>query len=111
MYYTFLPPYGWGIIYNNGDETFTDVFIHQTEASEYLNIDLLNNDNRPDILISSVLTQPGVYIAYNYDNGFVFDTLFDHSEFWKANVIIDMDNDNDNDLILKLFKVNYQIFN
>ena len=99
LYYTFLSPYGWGIIYNNGDGTFTDEFVHQSEASEYLNIDFLNYDNRPDILVSSALIQPGVYIAYNYDSGFVFDTLFDHSEFWKANVIIDMDNDNDNDLI------------
>ena len=99
LYYTFQQPYGWGIIYNNGDGTFTDDFVHQSEASEYLNIDFLNYDNRPDILVSSALIQPGVYIAYNYDSGFVFDTLFDHSEFWKANVIIDMDNDNDNDLI------------
>jgi hypothetical protein len=99
LYYAFLPPYGWGIIYNNGDGTFTDDFIHSSESTEYLNIDLLNNDNRPDILISSTLVQPGVYIAYNYNNGFVFDTLFDHIEFWKMNAIIDIDNDNDNDLI------------
>jgi len=99
LYYTFLSPYGWGIIYNNGDGTFTDEFVHQSEYTETLNIDFLNDDNRYDILVSSSNTQPGNYIAYNYSIGFAFDTLFDHSELWVYNTIIDIDLDGDNDIL------------
>ncbi|MCD4745921.1 MAG: T9SS type A sorting domain-containing protein [Bacteroidales bacterium] len=99
LYYAFLSPYGWGIIYNNGDGTFTDDFIHQSEYTEFLNIDFLNNDNRLDILVSSSNMQPGNYIAYNHDTGFALDTLFDHSELWIYNTIIDIDIDGDNDIL------------
>ena len=99
LYYTFIAPYGWGIIYNNGDGTFTDVFIHQSEYTEFLNIDFLNNDLRPDVLVSSSNIQPGNYIAYNYDTGFALDTLFDHSELWIYNTIIDIDIDGDYDIL------------
>ena len=99
LYYAFLSPYGWGIIYNNGDGTFTDNFVHQSEYTEQLNIDFLNYDNSPDILISSSNTQPGNYIAYNYNPNYIFDSLFDHSELWVYNTIIDIDLDGDNDIL------------
>lgn len=99
IYYTFIAPYGWGIIYNNGEETFTDDFVHPSEGVEYPNADYLNNDDYSDILISSVSIEPGVYIAFNAENEFLLDTLFDLSDFWRENVIIDIDNDGDNDII------------
>ena len=99
LYYAFLYPYGWGIIYNNGDGTFTDDFIHQSDYTELLNTGYLNNDTLCDILISSSNTQPGNYIAYNYNHSFVFDILFDHSDLWVYNSIIDMDSDTDNDIL------------
>jgi hypothetical protein len=100
VYYTFLSPYGWGIIYNNGDSTFYDDFIHQTDYVEnQLKVGLLDYNDNPDIFVSTAADIPGQYIAYNEEDGFLLDTLFDNSSFWKENEIIDMDNDEDNDLI------------
>jgi hypothetical protein len=105
IYYSFLQPYGWGIIYNNGNGTFTDNFIHQSESVEYPTVDNLNYDDRPDILLSSSSTQPGNYIAYNYDPDYIFDTLCDHSEAWVYNYIIDIDSDGDNDILFSKFSL------
>ncbi|MFW5701059.1 MAG: T9SS type A sorting domain-containing protein [Cyclobacteriaceae bacterium] len=105
IYYAYLQPYGWGIIYNNGDETFTDVFIHQSESVEYPYVDYLNYDNKPDILLSSSATYPGNYIAYNYDPDYIFDTLCDHSEAWVYNYVIDIDADGDNDILFGQFSL------
>lgn len=105
VYYAYLQPYGWGIIYNNGDGTFLDEFIHQSESVEYPYVDYLNNDNGPDILLSSSTTYPGNYIAYNYDPNYIFDTLCDHSEAWVYNNVIDIDADGDNDILFGKFSL------
>jgi hypothetical protein len=102
VYYSIRPniaPLGWGIFYNNGDGTFNDEFLFPTENVEYVKTALLNNDNRPDALVSSALIIPGTYLAFNNPSGFTTDTLFSHSQLWIYNNIIDMDNDSDNDLI------------
>jgi len=105
IYYAYLQPYGWGIIYNNGDETFTDEFIHQSESVENPYVDYLNYDDKPDILLSSSATYPGNYIAYNYDPDYIFDTLCDHSEAWVYNDVIDIDADGDNDILFGQFSL------
>jgi len=101
IYYTFLSPDGWGIIFNNGDGTFYDDFVHQSENPENdISVGLLDYNDTPDILVSTVYDIPGQYIAYNEEeNGFILDTLFDTSDLWTSNFIIDMDDDGDNDLI------------
>lgn len=99
VYYSISPPWGWGIVYNYMDEGFQDEFLFSTQDKEEVAVSHLNNDSRPDVLSSTFLIEPGVYIAYNYPDQFVFDTLFDHSSFWRMNFFIDMDNDDDDDIL------------
>ncbi len=83
----------WGIIYNEGNNTFS--------APEYYNLDYrptdivcddLNNDGRDDLVIAGI----GCEIYFSTLNGFITQPLLENAFNVK---IADFDNDNDNDIV------------
>lgn len=83
----------WGIIYNNGDSSFTaPEYYSMDHAPTDIACDDLNDDNLEDIVITGASSK----IYFSNDTGFEMQPLQHNAGHVK---IIDLDNDGDNDII------------
>ncbi len=104
VYYCRFIPYGWGVQFNNGDYTFTDsAFVASNDHWLRPNTGDLNNDDRTDILVTTVDQSETVHILYNnYPN---FEKVDIATPDWNRSYILNLNNDSLNDIIL--FRLSY----
>jgi hypothetical protein len=99
LYYCVFIPYGWGVQFNNGDNTFTDsAFVESSETWQGVTTGDLNNDNQPDILVATLNQSESIYILYNnYPN---FEKIDIATPDWNPGYILSIENDTLNDVLL-----------
>lgn len=102
--YDITIPNEWGVTFNNGDYSFTDsAFVESNDQWSFLCAGNIDNDNKPDILISTVDQSENVHVLYNKYP--IFEKLNIATPDWNRGYILNVDNDSLNDVLL--FKVSY----
>ena len=98
--YDITIPWEWGVAFNNGDYTFTDsAFIENSVTWHRPNVGMINNDRRPDIVLTTYIQEESLDILYNYYPEFVTSPLA--SPDWGYTHILNLDNDSQNDILLE----------
>jgi hypothetical protein len=97
--YNITIPWGWGVAFNNGNNTFTDsVFVSSNDHWFFPYSGDIDNNNRPDILVSTLDQSDSVHILFNtYPN---FTRINIASPDWNPGYILNSNNDNLSDIIL-----------
>lgn len=110
VYYDITIPYRFGILFNDGDGSFTDsAFVEFNETWRRLDVGDLDNDAIPDILVSTYDNSDKVYILYNrYPNFTRYDLV---SPDWNPGIILNLNGDDWNDITLyrSFFGTGYQL--
>ncbi|HEY9113806.1 MAG TPA: FG-GAP-like repeat-containing protein [Bacteroidales bacterium] len=99
LYYDIAGPWGWGVLFNNGDKTFTDTaFVESSETNLYVYSGYINRDNRADILQTTLNQSESVYILNN--NYPEFNKMNIASPYWNRGYILNVNSDSLNDVLL-----------
>ncbi len=102
--YDITTPWGWGVAFNNGDNTFTDsAFVASNGTNLFLSVGDVNNDFAPEILMTTLNQSESVYILYNDYPNFEKQTIA--TPDWNRGYILNVNNDNLNDILL--FRLSY----
>ena len=95
--YDITTPWGWGVAFNNGDNTFTDsAFVASNGTNLFLSVGDVNNDFAPEILMTTLNQSESVYILYNDYPNFEKQTIA--TPDWNRGYILNVNNDNLNDI-------------
>ena len=98
--YDITIPWGWGVAFNNGDNTFTDsAFVESNDQWFKTTTGDLNDDDRADILVATVDQSETVHILYNHHP--VFEKMNIATPDWNPGYILNVDNDGLNDVLLE----------
>ncbi|MCF6169699.1 MAG: T9SS type A sorting domain-containing protein [Bacteroidales bacterium] len=99
IYYNKTNPFGWGVLFNNGDCSFTDSsFVESSDSWLRPSIGQLNNDNQPDILVTTLVQTDSVHVLYNNYPDFLRNNLA--TADWAEGYTTKTNNDSLNDITL-----------
>ena len=100
IYYHNQYDYGWGIVYNQGQNQFSDSYFYPSGTDGWLRPHLgdLNLDNIKDVLVTSNVKESGVFTLLN--NISSFEKINIIQEAWFTGLIIDIDNNDTNDIFI-----------
>lgn len=97
--YNITIPFGWGVSFNNGDNSFTDsIFIKNSDSWYRPNVGDLNNDNMVDILVTTFIPTDSIHILYNNYPDFYRYNL--DPPKWGEGFIANINDDNLKDITL-----------
>jgi len=99
VYYDISVPWGWGVAFNNGNNTFTDsAFVESNETWQGIDVGDLNNDENPDILITTLDQSKNVKVLYNYYPEFIEQVV--STPDWSSGFILSVNDDGFSDVLL-----------
>ncbi len=98
VYFDIQKPYGWGIVYNEGNNVFLDDYFYSSNSGALLRavVGDLNNNDISDVLVTSNLKEEGAYAMIN--NIESFDKNMIVNENWSQGFIVNLDNESENDV-------------
>lgn len=100
IYYHNQYDHGWGIVYNQGQNQFSDSYFYSSDTDGWLRPHLgdLNLDNIEDVLVTSNVKESGVFVLLNNVSSFEKKAVI--QEAWFDGVIVDINNNDTNDLFI-----------
>lgn len=97
--YDITIPWGWGVVFNNGDYSFRDSsFVESSENTIQPAVGDLDNDGKADLILTTINPSDSIYLLYNNYPEFI-RTNFEKG-VWDPAYILNLNNDDYNDFIL-----------